>query len=181
MAVNRGKDFEGCIKASFESAPDTAVVRLIDPQNGYAGVRNVCDFVVYHKPYMYFIECKSVHGDKLSIHGLDVKRKYGALTNNQWEGMLEYSKIDGVIAGVVVWFIDHDITKFFPIQMLAEMRDSGYRSVKLFPSEWSDIGDKYPWQVIWGDKRRVLFDYDMTEFFDKMEKKVIELGTRSGC
>lgn len=47
-ATNRGKDFEGVIKEAFLSVKDTVMERLPDPTNGYLGVRNKSDFLMYH-------------------------------------------------------------------------------------------------------------------------------------
>lgn len=159
MAVNRGKDFEDCIREACEAIPDTSVTRLIDPQAGYAGVRNICDFIIYRYPTQIFLECKSCHGNTLSIHSNDPKKRYGAITNNQWEGLLEQSKVRGVVAGVVIWFIDHDKTIFVPIQDLAEMRANGHKSFNV-TAEYSDYYFHIP-----GRKKRVYFEYDMEKFF----------------
>ena len=67
MSVNRGKDFEKVIKESFEKVPNTSVVRLHDQTNGFAGSTNPCDFLIYHAPHLYALECKSVHGNTLPL------------------------------------------------------------------------------------------------------------------
>ena len=151
MGVNRGKDFEDCIREAFEAVPDTSVTRLIDPQAGYAGVRNICDFIVYKHPTQFFIECKSIKGNTLNFRS--------DITKNQWDGLLKQSKVRGVVAGVVVWFIDHDQTIFVPIQNLEEMRQLGEKSFNV--TKWS-IDD---WFHIEGRKKRVYFEYDMEKFF----------------
>ena len=51
------------IKEAFEKVPDTSVYRLYDTTNGFVGVANISDFIVYKFPCQYFIECKSVHGN----------------------------------------------------------------------------------------------------------------------
>jgi len=172
MATNRGKDFENVIRESFLQVPNTSVVRLADPVQGYLGIRNHCDFIVYHKPYEYHIECKSVHGNTLSIHSNDPKKKYGNITNNQWEGLLEKSEIDGIVAGVLVWWIDRDVTRFVPIKVLSEMRKHDKKSLRY------DIDVYYGEMtyVIEGKKKRVFFDYDMNDFFKQSEK--FQLGGR---
>lgn len=149
--VNRGKEFENCIRNALEQNCNVSCTRLIDPQNGYAGVRNICDFIAYKYPYQYFIECKSHHGNTLP---------FSAITENQWKGMLEQSKVDGVIAGVFVWFVDHDTTVFINITELEEMRLSGAVSLNI---------KKLPERVITisGQKKRIFFSYDLTEFFEK--------------
>lgn len=151
MGVNRGKDFEECIREACEAVADTSVTRLIDPQAGYAGIRNICDFIVYHYPTQFFLECKSIKGNTLNFKS--------DITKNQWDGMLEQSKVRGVVAGVIVWFIDHDQTIFVPIQSLEEMRQCGEKSFNV--TKWS-VDD---WFHIDGRKKRIYFEYDMEKFF----------------
>lgn len=158
MGINRGKQFEEQVRTGLEVIPNTSVVRLIDPQGGQSGVSNICDFIVYHYPHQYFIECKSCHGNTLSIHTNNPKNKYGAISNTQWQGLLQMSSITGVVAGVIVWFIDHDITVFIPIQVLQNMRDLGAKSVNI-----NKVDLTLCYQIS-GKKRRVLFDYDFTKF-----------------
>ena len=155
--VDRGKQFEEQVRIALESVSDTSVDRLIDPQAGFAGVRNICDFIAYHWPNQFYIECKSCYGNTLSIHTNNPKNKYGAITNNQWEGLLEKSKISGVYAGYVIWFIDHDVTVFIPAKVLEVMRNEGKKSVNI--NELKDAD----WYVVPGTKKRILFDYDFSE------------------
>lgn len=169
MAVNRGKQFEDKVREAFERMPDVSVTRLIDPQNGYAGVRNICDYIVYRYPVQYFIECKSCHGNTLSIHSNDPKRAYGAITNNQWEGLEEKSKIPGVVAGYMIWFIDHDTTCFIPAHLMRKLRDAGHKSVNYYTFPLDLDGE---WVYIRGEKKRVLFEYDMTSFFNEINENL---------
>lgn len=162
--TNYGKAFEENIRDAFWRIEDVSVTRLLDPQAGYAGVRNVCDFIVYKYPTQFFIECKSCRGNTLSISSNDPKKMYGAITNRQWIGMLEQSAVRGVVAGVMVWFIDHDITAFIPIQKLEYYRTvKGCKSinVKMIDDDWT---------IIDGKKKRIMFDYDVNNFLQKFTK-----------
>lgn len=162
MAVNRGKQFEDEIESAFKKCPEVSIDRFMDPAAGYAGVRNICDFVVYSYPFQYYLECKSCHGNTLSIYSNNPKKCYGDITNNQWEGLLEKSVIRGVEAGVVVWFIDHDITAYVPIEMLAGLRLSGAKSLNV-----KDIvNNNVPHLRVPGRKKRVLFEYDVYNFLN---------------
>jgi len=152
MAINRGKDFEWIIRESFEKVPNTSVDRLHDQTNGFAGSANICDFIVYHEPLIYYIECKSVHGNTLP---------FSNITKNQWQGLLKKSQIKGVIAGVMCWWIDRDVTMFISAEELEMCKQTGYKSIRF---------DHEPFTVngfieIKGTKKRVFFDYDMQTFF----------------
>ena len=162
MAINRGKQFEDIIKQAFLKIPDVSIDRLHDQMTGYKVTSaNICDFIVYKKPYEYYIECKSVHGNTLP---------FSNITTNQWNGMLEKSKIPGVFAGVICWWIDKNVTKFIPIQTLDYMKFNGYKSIRY------DMGVPYGCSFymidIIGKKKRVFFDYDMTTFFKEVGYEV---------
>ena len=157
MAKNRGKEFEGVIKEAFLAVPNTSVDRLHDQMSGFKVTsKNVSDFIVYHKPHEYYIECKSVHGNVLPLSNI---------TDHQWASLLEKSEIDGVIAGVIVWFIDHDVTYFVPIQQLQYAEGYGKKSVRYDDTFIKKI-------IIQGKKKRVFFEYDMLEFFREIENEV---------
>jgi hypothetical protein len=178
MAVNRGKKFEDVIEKAFEKVPNTSVVRLHDQTTGYLGSTNHCDFIVYNKPFEYHIECKSVHGNTLSIHSIPKQDRngklrgfYGNITDKQWEGLLEKSKIPGVIAGVICWWIDKDITKFIPIETLQELKSLGYKSVRYdtgIPDYLNYADSRYCMIEIKGNKKRVFFEYDMQVFVEEV-------------
>ena len=171
MGVSRGKQFEQVIREAFEKVPNVSVDRLHDQTNGFRGSQNICDFIVYKEPYEYYIECKSVHGASLP---------FSNITDTQWNGLLEKSKIEGVFAGVICWFIDKDVTLYIPIQMLQVFKEKGFKSFsyKLFSdsgSGWELVdceyeGKSYRFIEIKGKKKRVFFDYDMERFLEEVSK-----------
>lgn len=173
MATNRGKQFEGVVHKCFASVPDTSVTRLKDDTMHKKGVANPCDFLVFHKPYLYAIECKSVHGNTLSIYSKSKDTKhphdYGNITNKQWEGLLEMSLVKGVFAGVLCWWVNKDVTMFIPIQMLKAIRDSGAKSVRYDCDMFTDGTQMFTATQLTGRKKRILFEYDVAKFFKEME------------
>ena len=152
MAENRGKQFEGIVRQAFERVPHTTITRLPDPTSGFLGVRNICDFIVYHHPHQYFIECKSVHDNILPLHNI---------THNQWSGLLEMSQTYGVVAGVLCWWIDRDVTRFFEIETLEKLAHEDVKSIRY-------DADDVPHFDIYGKKKRVFFDYNMNLFFKEV-------------
>lgn len=172
MAENRGKKFERFVRASFETVPGVSIDRLPDQTNGFKGGSNISDFIVYKKPYQYYIECKSIHGNTLSIYGNDPEHRYGNITNKQWEGLLKKSRIPGVMAGIICWWIDKDVTVFIPIELLTIMREvKGFKSIRYdidgLMITWN--GTRRPIQLA-GRKKRVFFEYDMKQFLTEAEK-----------
>lgn len=147
MPVSRGKDFEQIIRKAFEAVPDTSVYRLQDSMGGYSGVANICDFIIYRFPYQFFIECKSHYGNTLPLT---------CITENQMQGMYEMSKISGVHAGVIVWFIDKDVTYYKDIRKVVALKEMGAKSLRFDDPDVIQIT---------GTKKRVFFDYKMADFF----------------
>lgn len=154
MAVNRGKKFEQVVRESFERVPGVSIDRLNDNTAGFKGIAGICDFIVYKEPYEYYFECKSVHGASLPFNNI---------TETQWNGLFEKSKIKGVFAGIICWFIDKDVTLFIPIQVLQICKYRGWKSIR-----YDVNGYKGSIKEIKGKKKRVFFDYDMEKFLDEL-------------
>lgn len=160
MTQNRGKQFEDVIRQAFEKIPDISIDRLHDQTNGFKGSQNICDFIVYREPYEYYFECKSVHGASLP---------FSNITDTQWNGLLEKSKIEGVFAGVICWWVDKDKTMFLPIQILNDLKyNHDYKSYRFDWFHWNGLQKTIE---IKGKKKRVFFDYDMEEFLNGFNDK----------
>ena len=153
MGTNRGKQFEAIIKSVASKSPDVSIDRLIDPTMGYVGIANICDFILYKYPYEYYLECKAITKNTLNYKG--------HISQTQWDGLLEKSKIPGVMAGILVWFIDWDKTLFIPIQYLEESRLKGDKSFNIKSSDIKHF-------VLMGKKKRVFFDYDFKSFMKEI-------------
>lgn len=154
--INRGKQFEQQIREAFEKVPGCSVDRLPDQMSGFAGSSNICDLMVYKYPKLFYIECKSCYGNTLN---------FGNITEKQWSGLMEKSEIYGCIPGIIVWFIDHDRTVFITIWELMYHKSRGFKSINV-----KDLGDEWTAYDIPGKKKRILFDYDMTNFFGRWNK-----------
>ena len=84
MTQNKGKNFESIIKHAFLKVPGVSIDRIPDQTMHHKGACNICDFIVYKKPYEYYIECKTVHGNTLP---------FSNITDMQWTGLLAKSQI----------------------------------------------------------------------------------------
>lgn len=151
--ISRGKDFEGIIKEAFERVPDTSVYRIPDQQNYYYGSKNPCDFFIYHKPVLYALECKATNKPSLPFTNI---------TEYQWSELLKMSTISGVVAGILVWYVNHDSTKFIPIQFLETLKQNGAKSIRYDADDLAII-------EIQGRKKRVFWEYDMASFFQSIK------------
>lgn len=77
--------------------------------------------------------------------------------------MQEKVKIDGVLAGVMIWYIDHDATVFVPIDEVVRIREEEEaKSINYFQI----LNRKHI--IVHGRKKRVYFDYDMNRFLEDL-------------
>lgn len=159
MSQNRGKQFELVVRRAFEKVPDISIDRLHDQTTGFIGSSNICDFIVYRKPYEFYFECKSVHGNTLPFRNI---------TETQWNGLLEKSKIKGVFAGVLCWWVDMDITAFVPIQFLEWQRGIGRKSLHYSLAVDAYFENWINCTKVQGKKKRVFFEYDMEVLLDEI-------------
>lgn len=149
---NKGKQFEQVIHQAFSKVPDVSIDRLRDAPRKLKGVDNPSDFIVYKKPHEVYVECKSHKGNTLP---------FTCIREEQWSGMLDKSEIDGVKAGVLIWFIDHDITVWIDISDLYLWRHK-HKSLNV-----KDL-DKIEHILIQGRKKRIYFDYSMDKFLNDL-------------
>ena len=144
--INRGKQFEKVIYEAFRKVPNISIDRLPDQQSGYVGSKNICDFIVYKYPYQYYIECKTTYGNTFPLSRL-----------TQANDLFNKHQINGVEAGVIIWWVDKDITKFIPISYIEYLKICNKKSIR-YDDENIDIIE------IQGKKKRVFFDYCMSKF-----------------
>lgn len=117
-----GKHFEEDFQKSFTKGHEARVLRLYDTTNGYAGVANPCDFVYYAYPRIGFFELKSTKGNRLP---------FSNLTDKQWQGLSERSKLEGVIAAVLIQYRDLREGFLVPIQVLEGIKYRGEKSIHI--------------------------------------------------
>ena len=153
MAVNYGKKFEEKFKQDWLKVADD-LYRLPDQMNGYKTTsRNICDFIGYKYPNLYYLECKSVSkGNTFSIEKL-----------TQYENMCKKVGIRGVRIGVVIWYIEKQRVIYVPISTITQMRKDGKKSVNL-----KEI-DNYDVIEIPSELRRTFLDSDYSVLFNLKE------------
>jgi hypothetical protein len=151
MAESRGKKFEGIVKESINSLPNCWLLRLYDATDMFKSVNNPCDFVGSINGTMVLIECKSIEGNRLNFKS-DIRI-------NQWEGMIEAmtatcGSVNPIVAYVLTWFVDKDVTMAFNIKQLEYLKFQGNKSVA-----WdnTDCGILVP-----AKKKRTYFEYDFS-------------------
>ena len=156
---NRGKDFEFVVRECFENVPNTSVYRIPDQMSYMSGSKNPCDMFVYHRPILYAIECKATNKPSLP---------FANISEYQWSELLKMSKVDGVVAGIMCWYVNADTTLFIPIQFLEILKQNGAKSIRYDADDISII-------KIGGTKKRVFWSYDFQSFFLSNEQRLSEI------
>lgn len=185
---NYGKEFERQVYKNFSEMDKVSIDRIPDQVTRYKGSTNICDFIIYYfRGYNFwakllYLECKSTHGASFSIYSEPKPDKkgelhgfYGNIRDNQWEGLSKKSNIPGVRAGVIIWFVDKDVTLYVPIQILQKLREDGAKSIRYDDDtsmyvHLNEINATVPIKAIRidGKKKRTLFDYDFSKFLEKI-------------
>lgn len=160
MSSNVGKKFENKFRECMTKVEGMRVIRLPDQMNGFKGSTNPCDFFLYRYPYMYAIECKTINTDRFPICNL---------APTQYDSLLEFSKTKGLICGVMIWYVQRDITIFYPIEIFEYCKLIDKKGIRYDETIEIDIPNGLSMRQIDGVKRRVFFDYDFDKFISSIE------------
>ena len=109
--MNSGKRFENNFKKSIPK--DVYVYRFKDGSASWGGnekvrfqAKNICDFMLYKKPYLFLFELKSTKGK--SLPNTNIKK-------HQLEDLLIASKYKGTVCGLLIEFSDYNTVYFIEI------------------------------------------------------------------
>ena len=147
MAANDGKKFEAKLKTDFLKIPGSTIDRLYDTTNGFKSISQVSDFIGYVYPFIFYLEAKSTQGNTFP---------FGRLT--QWEKLSLKQNIKGVNAGAIIWFKDHDVVCYVPIEEFNRLRKLDYKSINVKMID----DDSFNVYKIPGVLKRTFIDNDYT-------------------
>lgn len=118
---NKGKNFEERFKEDWKkSFPNGTIDRLYDPTSGFLLITNICDFICYNYPNIFYIECKSHAGASIPFANI-----------TQYDKLKMKIGIEGVRAGVVLWLYEKDRVFYIPVSTIKRMKEEGKKSVGL--------------------------------------------------
>lgn len=118
---NKGKNFEERFKEDWKkSFPNGTIDRLYDPTSGFLSITNICDFICYNYPNIFYIECKSCQGASLPFANI-----------TQYDKLKMKIGIEGVRVGVVLWLYEKDKVFYIPASTIKRMKEEGKKSVGL--------------------------------------------------
>ena len=146
--ISKGKQFEKLFREQVEALGDVYCFRIVD-YSTFMGIMNPADFLAFHKPNMYMIECKTTAGASLPFKNIsDYQLK------SLWESFIKYS-IDSYI---IVWYYDKEACRAIPISVVKGLIDEGKKSIRY------DYGDNRIIEIT-GKKKRVYYEWDWKPLF----------------
>lgn len=150
-----GKDAEKKIKEWLDR-PDEGYdfQRLPDQMTGFYGSSNICDFELYKYPNHYWIESKATWNDRFD---------FSMLTDTQYDGLLNKSKINGVDGVVIVLFASYQRAFWISIKEIDRLKQSGKKSLNILKIDKWNI-DYHEIKTI-PNNRKKLLDYDKNQLF----------------
>ena len=116
--MNYGKIWE----QDFKKAMGKTCIRLYDTTNGFAGVKNPCDFVYYLYPYYFLFELKSTQYNSFP---------FSNITDNQWEAMQYFEKVYGANPCLAVQFRKSKQCFIIPFNVLQRMKQAGQKGINV--------------------------------------------------
>ena len=96
--------------------------RLPDQMTGFYGSSNICDFICFKSPELYYIESKATWHDRFD---------FSMITENQHNGLLQKSKIDHVYGLIIVLFASYKRAFILNIKDIDKLKDSGTKSLNI--------------------------------------------------
>ena len=153
-----GKEAEKRIKAWLNRPWDGySLDRLPDQMTGFYMVsRNVCDFVCYKYPYMYYIESKSTEHDRFD---------FSQLSDTQRDGLWKKSQIAGCYGLVIVLFVYYKRAFIINIKDITNDTDSQLTKKSINIKHIDKWGIPY-WEIQTIPSKKQLLDYtgDLPDF-----------------
>ena len=124
MNDNLGKEAEQKIREWLDRPEDGfSFDRLYDQMTGfYMTSRNICDFILYKYPNIFYIESKATWHDRFD---------FSIIPEHQFNGLLNKSKIHGCHGWVIVLFATYKRAFKFEIQDIVESMNNGKKSVNI--------------------------------------------------
>lgn len=123
MSKDIGKEAEDKIHKWLDRPEEGySLDRLYDQMNGFFGSKNICDFILYKHPYIYYIESKSTWEDRFD---------FSMLTETQHDGLLGKSEIPGAYGVVIVLFATYKRAFILNIKNIKQMEDQGKKSLNI--------------------------------------------------
>lgn len=151
--TSKGKKWETKFKEDWtKTFPNTFIYRLPDQQSGYyGGSSNPCDFLALPNNHLLMLEIKAHKGNTFPFSAFP-----------QYEKLIKYKDLPNIRAGVIVWFEEHDLVVWTPIEECEKMINDNKKSINIKMLN----EDTYKVVEIPSIKQRVFMKCDYSMFKD---------------
>ena len=138
-----------------------SIDRIPDQMNGLYGSKNICDFMCFHTPNLYYIESKSTYEDRFD---------FSLISDYQYENLLKKSKIQNVWGLIIILYISHKRAFILDIRDIDKLSQSGKKSLNIQKLNKWDI--PYAEIPTVPNNRKNLLDYegDLVKLVDTIDK-----------
>lgn len=140
--MKSGKLFERQFKLSCKKDPELFYYRMKDSPSAWGEGENsilrftndnICDLILFKTPVFFLIELKTHSGSSLP---------FSCIRKNQIDGLIDSSKYEKIVPGIICYFSDKSRCFFLHIQKLKELIDSNTRKsvpIKYFEEHGIEI------------------------------------------
>lgn len=143
-----GKKAEAKISTWLDRPADGYCLdRIKDQMTGFYGSKNICDFILFKSPYMYYIESKATWEDRFD---------FSMISDYQYDNLLKKSKINNVFGLVIILFATHQRAFIIEINEIDKLSKSGKKSLNIKKIDKWNIRYK---EVQTIPSRKALLDY----------------------
>jgi len=139
-----------------------SIDRIPDQMNGLYGSKNICDFICFHTPNLYYIESKSTYEDRFD---------FSLISDYQYENLLKKSKIQNVWGLIIVLYISYKRAFILDIRDIDKLIQSGQKSLNI--KKLDKWGIPFAEILTIPNNRKKLLDYegDLIELVDGMDRQ----------
>lgn len=125
-----GKQFEQDFVTSFDKSIESlTLLRLHDSVSGFKGIKNPCDFIMGTAFGTGYVELKVTKAASLA---------FSNITESQWDQMIVADYSLYTFCGVLAFFPEKQILRWYPIRQLNSLRRAGAKSIN--PSSMPEVG-----------------------------------------
>lgn len=96
--------------------------RIPDQLTGFYGSKNICDFILFKSPNMYYIESKATWADRFD---------FSMITDYQYKNLLNKSMIANVYGVIVVLFAAEQRAFIIDINEINKLKSIGKKSINI--------------------------------------------------
>lgn len=150
--ANEGIKFQEDFVASIVNK-DISWDRLKDPVGGRRGVANICDYILYLYPNLFYLELKCYRENTIN---------FKAISDTQYDGLLAKYGKTGILPGVLLSFQDHSEVWFMHIDQVRQLKAiEGKKSIHI--KDCREMGVRLE-----GERKRTRFRYNVEKFLKEV-------------